>query len=368
MARYLFCLFWLPVYIATAHEFPGCDSAQVQSGTPVYTDGFYHQTPEILSRLKLYRDEIKLINLELEGMHELLLMDKSNLSHKENIKMMDRRLQSLAHKMSDQEEQLRVMHRQLEKQTSAIRYCNADKVIQENYIRQIESYFNIPAYKRLYVDHNDYERYFFKLNVGYEYNSISGILKESSPRIGLLIYSHFDRMPYQGEYGFGDYGYQLFANVILSGNTGKQTTASTTVPEDEQIENTLGINVSVYKPVLRSKIRADSSHLFGPMIDIGTKQNDETTDIQSQYYLGVRSAMSPEHFIDVLFGRSPGQASSRMEIRGQMPVAIMGGGSRFFVGMLANMGVANKQENESDVFTVYVSWNIDFLDLFATGG
>lgn len=367
MARYLFCVLLLPIFMASAHEFSSCGPGQNALDASSEFPTLYHQTPAIISQLKQFDDEVKLITIELEGLIEQLRIDKNSTAITEDIKVKRKRLSYLNNKMSDAEESLRVIYRHLSKQISAIRYCTADRMKQEEYYRSIEAYFMIPEYKRLYVDHNDYERYFFKLNVGYEYNSISGILKESSPRIGLLIYSHFGRMPHQVEYGLGEYGYQLFANLILSGNTDSQI-SSTVVAEDEQIENSLGINISVYKPLLRSKIRPDVSHLFGPVISINSKQNDETTEIQNQYYAGVRSAMSPEHYIDVLYGRSPGQVSKRLEIRGQMPVATMGGGSRFYIGVLANIGVANKQENENDVFTVYVSWNIDFLDLFATGG
>lgn len=368
MARYLFCILLFPIFPVTAHETPNCGSAQTQFSETISADAYYHKTPEIISRLNQYHDEMKLINLELEGLYELYRMDKSDASLAENIRYMEQRLTVLGNRLSSSEEQLRILHRQLAKQISAIRYCTADKVMQENYYRSIEAYLKIPDYKRLYIDHNDYERYFFKLNVGYEYSSISGILKDSSPRVGLLIYRHFGRMPYQEEYGFGNYGYQLFANLILSANTAQQSSSGTVTPEDEPLENTLGINISIYKPILRNRSRPDFSHLTGPVINIGTKQSDETTKIQSQYYIGVRSAMSPEHYLDMLYGRSPGQKSSRLEIRGQMPVATMGGGSRFFIGMEANIGVANKQPDENDVFTVYVSWNIDFLDLFTTGG
>lgn len=368
MARYLILiLLLLPVFMATAHESPNCGSTQSQLNVPVNMGAYFHQTLDIISRLKKYHDEVKLINLELEGLHELQRMNKKDAHLAENISVMEQRLISLANKMSALEEELRIIHRQLAKQISNIRYCNAEKVMQEHYFRNIEAYLKIPDYKRLYVDHNDYGRYFFKLNVGYEYSSISGILRESSPRIGLLIYRHLGRMPYQEEYGFGSYGYQLFANLILSANTDQQI-SSTTAPEEQQLEDTLGINISIYKPLFRSRSRPDFSHLSGLILNIGSKQNDETTEFQNQYYIGVRTAMSPEHYLDMMVGRSPGQDSRRLEIRGQMPVATLGAGSRFYIGMLANMGVSNQQEDENDVFTVYVSWNIDFLDLFTTGG
>lgn len=367
MARYLiFILF--PVFMATAHELPHCGSAQSKINLSTNDDAFFHQTPDLISRLKKYHDEVKLIKLELEGLYELQRINKKDVHLSENIKFMEQRLISLVDKISSMEEELRIIRRQLAKQISNIRYCNSEKVIQESYYRNIEAYLKIPDYKRLYVDHNDYGRYFFKLNVGYEYSSISGILKESSPRIGLLIYRHLGRMPYQEEYGFGNYGYQLFANLILSANTNQQISSTTVAPEEQQLEDTLGINISIYKPVLRNRSRPDFSHLSGFILNVGSKQNDETTEIQSQYYIGLRSAMSPEHYLDMMLGRSPGQDSRRLEIRGQMPVATLGAGSRFYIGMLANMGVSNKQDDENDVFSVYVSWNIDFLDLFTTGG
>jgi hypothetical protein len=72
--------------------------------------------------------------------------------------------------------------------------------------------------------------------------------------------------------------------------------------------------------------------------------------------------------IDVLVGRSPGLSSRRVEIRGQMPVAQMQNGNAFFAGTVINMGAINDEPDEEDRITIYVSWNVDFLDLFMPGG
>jgi hypothetical protein len=271
------------------------------------------------------------------------------------------------HQLASVEEDLRTAGRRLEYLVESKRFCDTDKLRHESYIRDIEHYFHIPDYSRLYLDHNDFGRYFFKLSVGYEYTSINNILEESSPRIALLIFNYFDRRPYQEQYGLDYYGYQMFGNLILSGAT-EQKSGQTISTETEQVERTLGIDVGIFAPLLRHRIRPDLSHQFGLMAAGGAKQTDTSNKIRLRGYAGVRSAISPEHYIDALVGRSPGLKSVRMEFRGQMPVAEMGRGSRFFVGALANMGIANKKPNEDDVLTVYMSWNIDFLDLFTTGG
>ncbi len=101
---------------------------------------------------------------------------------------------------------------------------------------------------------------------------------------------------------------------------------------------------------------------------IRIKQTDQESQIRGRSYIGLRSAFSPDHFIDVLVGKSPGLDSTRMEVRGQMPVARLAGGSLLYIGIAANLGIANKQDDERDVITTFFSWSIDFTDLLATGG
>lgn len=270
----------------------------------------------------------------------------------------------IEHELSDVEEDLRNIGKRLDRIITSRCYCVGKRDDYEARLADIRHYFHRPRYERLYIGHNDYDRYFFKLNIGYEYNSISTILEESSPRLGLLINNHFGRRPYQDEYGAGLYGVQLSGNLILSGASEQSSTA----PGSTENLKTLSADISAFAPLIRSKIRPDLALQAGMIMSVSASQTDASTGIRWRKYIGVRSGLSPLHYLDVLIGRSPGLKSTRLELRAQMPVANIGKGSRFYLGAIANMAIYNDQPDEEDIVTVYFTWNIDFLNLFVTGG
>jgi hypothetical protein len=273
-------------------------------------------------------------------------------------------LDALEERISDVEEDLRGIAKYLARRVSERRYYDEQKLAWEWQLVNIENYFNIPPYARLYVDNNDYDRYSFKVSIGYEYTSIRDVLAVGAARIGLLIHHHYGRMPYSDEYGFDLYGAQLSGNLLLSGSTEQKSNGDS---DEETDSETLGMDVALFAPLLRNRVRADVALLTGPLFVVGASQTDLSTRIRTKTYAGVRSGINPEHYIDVLVGRSPGLSSTRVEIRGQMPVARMQSGNAFFIGTVINMGAINDEPDEEDRITIYVSWNIDFLDLFMPG-
>ena len=268
-------------------------------------------------------------------------------------------------KLSRVEEDLKTFAKQLDGKINERCGCGEELLLAEQRLRQINQYFEIHNRERIYVDHSDYERYFFNLRIGYEYNSIDKILDDSSPRVGLLINQYYGRRPYKRETGWDYRGLQLSADMTLSGEKEQKASSAEMIDEDNK---RLGINLLLFSPLHVAKMRRDLSLQTGPLGMIGFKQTDEESKIRGRSYVGLRSAFSPEHFIDVLVGKSPGLDSTRMEIRGQMPVARLAGGSLLYIGIAANLGIANKQDDERDVITTFFSWSIDFTDLLATGG
>lgn len=350
-----------------------CDSFQKQVWISVDQDGQSIETLSLEERVPFAFICIHQIRTELERKFselEYLEQDSiqaSQLESKANKAQVNKQISELELRLSSVEEDLRVASQRMQKTVAAKRYCDFEQLAIERQIINIRNYFNIPDYDRLYVQHNDYERYFFKLSLGYEYTSVSGILEENAPRVALLIHEHFGRRPYHDEYGFKFYGIELFGNLTLSGAT-EQKSSVTPGSDEGQSNRTLGIDVALFSALERSKIRPDLSLHNGPLVLIGAKQTDESTKIRMRTYAGIRSAVSPEHYLDMLFGRSPGLESTRLEIRGQLPVVNLGGDTRLFVGAVANMGIKNKQADENDILTIYMSWNIDFLDMFTPGG
>ena len=276
-------------------------------------------------------------------------------------------LKTTKNQISALEEDLRNIAKRLDKMVSSRCGCIKDRQVYEDQLISIRHYLKIPDHERLFIDFNDYDRYFFKLNIGYEYTSVSKILAQSSPRLGLLINTHYGRRPYHDEYGTGYFGTQLSGNLTLSGAT-EQRPTSQPATQTAADEKTLGIDVFLFTPLLRTKIRPDLGLKTGPLLMLGAKQTDESKKVNERIYVGIRSAVSPAHYLDLLFGRSMGLKSGRMEIRGQMPVTKLGDSTRVYLGAVGNMSITNAQPDEEDIITVYLTWNIDFSDLFATGG
>jgi len=315
------------------------------------------RVPAALECLYVLRQQLH----NVEGQYAPPLMMPSPALNQENVD-----LKWVKSQLSAIEEDLRNIAKRLDKMVTSRCACLEDRQLYEQQLNSIKSYFKIPRHDRLYIDYNDYDRYFFKLNIGYEYTSVSEILKQSSPRLGLLINTHYGRRPYHDEYGTGFFGIQLAGNLILSGATEQKTATQPVVQTAE--EKTLGIDIFLFSPLLRTKIRPDLGLHTGPLLMLGAKQTDDSKKVNERAYIGIRSAVSPAHYLDLLFGHSLGLKSGRMEIRGQMPVAKLGDSTKIYLGAVGNMGVLNDQPDEEDVITVYLTWNIDFTSLFATGG
>jgi hypothetical protein len=92
--------------------------------------------------------------------------------------------------------------------------------------------------------------------------------------------------------------------------------------------------------------------------------------VQSQTILrrygGLRFSINPELYSEFLIGRTDKLKSLRFEFRGQLPVYTLESGDRIFLGGIFNLGINHKEENESDTFRIYVSWNTDLKKLFSS--
>lgn len=316
---------------------------------------------------QLTRHAMLLLEQDLHKLQREIKSGTANAQAQTERVEMELRLGNYREQLAEIEEDLREYRKRLDKTIAQHQFCDVKRIACEDQYLNIQRYFNIPEYERLHVDHNDYERYFFKLSLGFEYTSISGLLEQGAARIGMLIYQHNGRRAYFDEYGLGFYGFDTTLNLILSGASEQALKDTGTESSPAPLaERTLGIDATLFFPFLRTKLRTDLSLLNGPVASIGATQTDQTTHIRTRSYLGWRSATNPEHLIEILFGHSPGLRSNRLEVRGQMPAARLGEESRLYIGAVANMGL-EEYEDESDRVSVYVSWNIDFLDLFTPG-
>jgi hypothetical protein len=237
--------------------------------------------------------------------------------------------------------------------------------------------------KKLFVNSEDYEDYFFRLNTGYEFVAIDKLFSKGTPRVSLLINSKmFGEDVNDRIVGPHFYGIRFNAAAILNSSAEVTPTLTTTdntalskaddppaadPATEPDVKQTLGIEFQAVVPLIRTRLFSPNNlrsyfSLIGTVA--GLKTDDESRAIM-RYYGGLRLSINPELYSDFLIGRTEKLKSLRFEYRGQFPVYTLDSGDRIFLGGIINLGLNHREENEGDAFRVYVSWNTDLKKLFS---
>ncbi len=234
--------------------------------------------------------------------------------------------------------------------------------------------------KKLFVNSEDYEDYFFRLNTGYEYVALDKLFSTGTPRISLLVNSKLGGESINDRViGPHFYGVRLNISALLNSSaevtskfptdtpaTSKVTdTAASTDSSD--VKKTLELDLQAVVPFFRTRLFTPNNlrTYFSIVTTVGGLKTDAQSQITKRYYGGLRVSINPELYEDFLIGRTEGLKSLRFEYRGQLPVYTLASGDRIFLGTIINLGLDKKEANESDVFRVYVSWNTDLKKLFS---
>ncbi|MDP9121374.1 MAG: hypothetical protein M3O15_08415 [Acidobacteriota bacterium] len=250
--------------------------------------------------------------------------------------------------------------------------------------------------KKLFVNAEDYEDYFFRLNAGYEFVNIDKLFTKGTPRVSLLVNSKVggdeinDRIR-----GLHFYGARFnFAAVlnssaeetpVLPSTANKSAdaagTTNATDTTNSKVTKSLGVELQAVVPFYRTPVFSPNNlrNYISLIGTIGGQKVDSSDRVTARYYFGLRTSINPELYSDFLFGRTDKLKSLRFEYRGQLPVYTLDNGDRVFLGGIFNVGLDKKANAvldasgkvvrpvESDVFRVYLSWNTDLKKLLGGG-
>lgn len=216
-------------------------------------------------------------------------------------------------------------------------------------------YFN-PA-NRIPLDkgwNTDFLKNFY---AGIEGTSVNGLNEQTTNRIGLMVYKQF-KGPLQSFKWAEKLDIHLFGNVLLT-SSGEQSA------ENLSIEETLEVNLNLYFPSGIGENPTIDVLAIGPIITANTRKVNDSNNFENGYMLGIRFSQSPESYMDILFGKNEALLGDRWELRGQLPVAEILGGNLFLGGVLNLAKNDNVLENDS--VRIYISWQVQFTDLFSFG-
>ena len=248
------------------------------------------------------------------------------------------------------------------------------------------------TYNDLFQTYDDYNRYFFKFYLGYEFAStVNELMKKGVPRIGFSVqYRAWERdvpdaKPAGFWDGFGFYGIHTTFHALVTGSAEQDTVLSsptgsslasspTSTLANAAEKKALEGNVDFFVPLYRTARFNDRKlwGYFGPVISLGVKKADDVVDSSGNMidrydrrrYAGVMLAFNPELYTEVLYGKTTGLKSERLEVRAQMPVYRFNNESRLLAGVIANLGVNHRVASETDVIRIYITWNVNFENVY----
>lgn len=234
----------------------------------------------------------------------------------------------------------------------AAQRSRCEGILNHAFLRQrwIESLPQAEEY--LLVNHDDFDDYFFAFSVGYEYSGVSEIFSKGFPRVGLLVHRKYhERLSMAGSF--------------LLTSSAEQKLEGTGQASDIRAEGEKTLELEVQPFYAWKEIDAvlgrgsrKINEQIGATLVLGGRKTDQTSQLDARYYLGLRAAFNPHTYFDALVGRTQSLDSSRLELRGQMPIFRMANNSRFYIGGILNAAVHNRDEvTEPDVVRVYVKWD-----------
>jgi hypothetical protein len=246
------------------------------------------------------------------------------------------------------------------------------------------------TYNDFFRTYDDYDQYYFKFYLGYEYSStVNSLFKEGTPRAGLAVQYRAweqavpDAQPLGFWDGFGFYGIQSSFQAFVTGSAEQATDlssdsapASSPTPtikntgENKAIEG----NLDFFMPLYRTA-RFNNNKLWGylgPVVSLGLKKADNVADsagntvdrFDRRRYAGVALAFNPELYTAVFYGKTSGLSSDRLEIRAQLPVYKFNNESRLLLGAIVNLGVKDQRPDEVDIMRIYLTWNVDLSNIY----
>jgi len=205
--------------------------------------------------------------------------------------------------------------------------------------------------EKIIVTFADYPAFSINLYGGIESQSVDTVTSPNIPRLGLLVY--------QSNNNDDRKGLHVYGNFLLTGS------AEATESTDNDPDQTLEMNFNVFYAFWKNDLD-DKYALIGPVVSVGALKTSAKNEIYmpKKRYAGIRSALNPETYAEILFGTTSGLRSQRLELRLQAPIERFRNGSRIFVGGVFNMAYDKRVEGEPDSASIYLSWHVPFGKLW----
>ncbi|MEM7208914.1 MAG: hypothetical protein AAF434_13915 [Pseudomonadota bacterium] len=209
---------------------------------------------------------------------------------------------------------------------------------------------------QLLIPYDAYADYHIGFYTGVDFLSVDDLFEEGNPRLGLMIYRKKE------DYSTADPGWldvtpHVYANFQLS-NAGEQSDET-----EDEIEKALEADVGVFWPIRKGNFD-NVFELSGPILTLGGRKVDSEEEFARRRYLGYRWAANPEFYFEMLFGKSDGFKSKRMELRGQFPVQRFDNRTAIHLGFRGNLGVQDREKDNLDTLNVYLQWNVPFSSIW----
>lgn len=251
----------------------------------------------------------------------------------------------------------------------------------------------------------DYEQWFNKISMGFQYSSLNEAFSKGFPRVGATIGFHYPRqtLPEESSNWSWRYGiYNIFSLNLT--NTGESTptsaaivthlggtashlttfAAGTAAAADDpgtaaapKITRALEFESAWFFPLWRNDYQVENPRLrtrIGPLLVLGARKADTDTFADDRAYFGFRSARSPDTYFDFMYGRTGTLHSHRVELRGQyqLPRSFTHG-AKLTIGSVGNFGINKRRRgnscavdtgepdchnSEPDLISFYVTYDI----------
>lgn len=207
----------------------------------------------------------------------------------------------------------------------------------------------------LFTTHADYPAFSMNIYGGVESQTVNNIANPDIPRLGLMIY--------QQSRGKKEKSVHFYSNFLLTGSAEASEAKEGEEPKDAKAEQSLETNFNAFYAYHGFSL--DNLYvLVGPVISLGVLKSDGDTHTSKKRYIGIRSALNPETYMEILYGTTSGLNSRRLELRMQGPISRFENGSRIFIGATFNLGINKRVDEEPDSVNIYLTWHIPFGDVW----
>ncbi len=198
----------------------------------------------------------------------------------------------------------------------------------------------------------------YRLYLGAEGTSVSDINNKATVRTQLMLYNRI--------YRWKPLGIDFFGDLILTSVTSSATTTATT--STASVSQAIGGDISLY---LKFPIQREGENWIstvGPIYTFETLKPTNANEVTRSNLFGLRLQYNPEAFADLLYGKNEGTEGRRVELRVQAPITqLQLLRSPTIVGIIANIGVSDRPQNNVDSIKIYVMWPMSIESIF-TGG